>query len=317
MNPWTACARTWRAWGETCVMTEQDPRLYLVDSSIYVFRAWFTLPDTLLDAEGHPANAVYGFTDFVYRLLDWTRAEHIGFAFDESLSHSFRNEIYPDYKANRESAPEELKRQFRLCREFIDAIGFAEFGSDRYEADDLIGTLARREREKGRRISFITADKDLAQLVGDRDEWWEFTKNKRLNARGVKDHFGVRPDQIADQLAIAGDKVDNIPGVPGIGMATAAKLLKKFDSLDNLLDNIGDIGAMKVRGAARLQRLIDEHQDTVRLARRLTGIHCEAELPQGLRLKRKRPKGETLEAVFDRLGFSPARRERWQKLLFD
>ncbi len=296
-------------------MSQDTNRLYLVDSSIYVFRAWFTLPDSITDSAGNPANAVYGFTDFAYRLLDEVDPMHIAFAFDESLTTSYRNEIYPEYKANRESAPEELKYQFRLCREFLAAVGLTELGSSSYEADDLIGTLAKRERKKGFDITYVTGDKDLTQLVEGDDEWWEFAKDKRLDSKAVEKEFGVRPDQIADQLAIAGDKVDNIPGVPGIGMATAAKLLRKFDTIEQLLSNIERIGEMKVRGAARLQNLIDEHQDTVRLSRRLTGIHCNAELPKGLRLKRKRPDSQSVEAIFDKLGFGDARRARWEALL--
>ena len=294
---------------------QNESTTYLIDSSIYVFRAWFTLPDSLTDAAGNPANAVYGFTDFVFRLLEQERPQRIGFAFDESLTTSQRNEIYPDYKANRESAPVELKYQFQLCRRFLRALGIAEFGSNRYEADDLIGTLARIEREQGQVLRIITGDKDLAQLIHPGDLWWEFGKDKRMDIKGIEKQFGVRPDQIADQLAIAGDKVDNIPGVPGIGMATAARLLKKFDNLDVLLSRIPEIANMKIRGAKRLMGLIEEYQDTVRLARRLTGIELEADLPAGLSLTPGVPASDTLNAMFDELGFSPTRRARWEQLL--
>jgi 5'-3' exonuclease len=253
--------------------------VYLVDSSIYVFRAWFVLPDTITDLNGNPVNAVYGFSDFVSQLLTQTRPSHIGFAFDESLSSSFRNEIYPEYKANRESAPEELKRQFLYCRQLLRFSGLAEFGSDRYEADDLIGTLSQRYGDREHSIHILTGDKDLAQLIRGEDTWWDYARNNRLNHKGIEKKFGVRPDQIADQLAIAGDKVDNIPGIPGIGMATAARLLKKFGSLDQILDNIDSISDMKIRGARRIQELVEEHQDTVRLSRKLTHIERQAEIP--------------------------------------
>jgi len=212
-------------------VTQTSNPVYLIDSSIYVFRSWFVIPDTITDAEGNPANAVYGFTDFVYQFLAEQQPSHIGFAFDESLKTSYRNEIYPDYKANRESAPEELKRQFQYCRAFLRALGFAEFGSDRFEADDIIGTLAWRYRALGHDIHILTGDKDLAQLIREGDTWWDYARSNRLDSRGIEKRFGVRPERIADQLAIAGDKTDNIPGIPGIGMATAAKLLKRFDSL--------------------------------------------------------------------------------------
>jgi DNA polymerase I len=289
------------------------PPVYLIDSSIYVFRAWFVLPDSITDQEGNPVNAVYGFSDFVLQLLLESRPHYVGFAFDESLTSSFRNEIYPEYKANRESAPEELKRQFQYCRALLRASGLAEFGSNRFEADDLIGTLARQYREDEHDIHIVTADKDLAQLIGERDTWWDYARNNRLNSKGIEKKFGVKPQQIADQLAIAGDKVDNIPGIPGIGMATAAKLLRRFSDIDQLLDNIQNIGSMKVRGAGRLQALVDEHQDTVRLSRRLTHIALDADIafPD---LRPGEPDVEALEQLFTQLQFSPSRREQWSRL---
>lgn len=289
--------------------------LYLIDSSIYVFRAWFTLPDSIVDGEGHAANAVYGFTDFVYRFLDEVRPEYLVFTFDESLTSSFRNDIYPDYKANREAAPEDLKRQFRLCREFVRAIGLTELGSDRYEADDLIGSIAAQKRQTGQNITVVTADKDLTQLLGEGDLWWDFAKDNKLGPKQVLKKFGVKPEQIADQLAIAGDAVDNIPGVPGIGMATAAKLLTRFGSLNGLLANIDHIHTSKLRGAQRLQNLVQEHQDTIKLSAMLTPIHCDAELPEPLVLGRQKPQPGEPATMFDALGFARLRRDRWTALL--
>lgn len=290
------------------------PPVYLIDSSIYVFRAWFVMPDSITDRDDNPVNAVYGFTDFVYQFLSETRPEHIGFAFDESLATSHRNEIYPDYKANRESAPEELRRQFQYCRKFLRAIGLSECGSNRYEADDLIGTLARQYRERGHTIHIVTGDKDLAQLIDAGDSWWDYAHDKRLDSKGIEKKFGVRPEQIADQLAIAGDKVDNIPGIPGIGMATAAKLLRKFGDIDTLLDKLEEIGNMKVRGAKRLQDLVIEHQDTIRLSRQLTRIHLEVDTDVSP-LTAKSPDAQVMQDLFDQLRFSPERQRRWQQLI--
>ena len=294
-------------------MTQVNKPVYLVDSSIYVFRSWFVMPDTITDAEGNPANAVYGFTDFVYQFLAEQQPSHIGFAFDESLKTSYRNEIYPDYKANRESAPEELKRQFQYCRAFLRALGFAEFGSDRFEADDIIGTLAWRHRALGHDIHILTGDKDLAQLIREGDSWWDYARSNRLDSRGIEKRFGVRPERIADQLAIAGDKTDNIPGIPGIGMATAAKLLKRFDSLDRLLEEVDEISTMKVRGAKRLQDLVTEHQDILPMARRLTGIVTDMALEERP-LEPAEPDIEGLDTLTDQLDFSPARKQRWMEL---
>ena len=289
---------------------------YLIDSSIYIFRAWFTLPDTLVNEAGEPVNAVYGFTDFVAALLDETQADLMSFAFDQSLTSSFRNTIYPLYKANREPAPEELKRQFSYCRRFIEALGLAHLSSDRYEADDLLGSAAQQARLLGHKVTILSADKDLAQLIEEHDIFWNYAKNERLSPQKIEQQFGVRPDQIADQLALAGDKVDNIPGVPGVGMTTAARLLNKFDSIDNLLNNIEAISSMKIRGARRIQDLIEEHQDSVRLCKRLTEIKCDAQPLNGsFRLQREPPDQVALTELFDELGFGSIRRQRWQKLI--
>ncbi len=289
--------------------------VWLVDASIYIFRAWFVLPDSITDYDGNPANAVHGFIDFVRALLENERPRWIGFAFDQSLSSSWRREIYPAYKANRPPAPEELKRQFRYCREFIDALGIRAAASDRHEADDIIGTWRTIAASNGQRAHILTGDKDLAQLVGPDDLWWEYGKGIRLTAKGIEKKFGVRPDQMADLLAIAGDSSDNIPGVPGIGMATAAKLLKKFDCIDNLLSRTPEIGRARLRGAKRLQRLVEEHRDTIELSRRLTTIACDIDdAAVTAPLDRGAVDHTALGALFERLRMPPARREAWRRL---
>ncbi len=288
---------------------------YLIDSSIYVFRAWFTLPDSLRNGNGDPVNAVYGFIDFVAGFLEETNPKHISFAFDQSLTSSFRNTIYPPYKANRDPAPDELKLQFDYCRRFIEAAGFPILSSDRYEADDLLGTAATKAREQGHNVTILSADKDLAQLIEDDDLLWDYARDRRFNPKKIKEHFGVRPDQIADQLALAGDKVDNIPGVPGVGMTTAARLLNKFDTIDILLKNISSISDMKMRGAKRIQGLIEEHQDMILLCKKLTEIKCDAETSYGsYDLSRSQCDFTEMQELFDELGFGNLRRERWKKL---
>jgi len=293
-------------------VTQPEHRAFLVDASIYVFRSWHVLPESIRDAEDEPANAVYGFVDFLVQFLARAAPTHVAVAFDESLESSVRNDIYPAYKANRESAPESLKRQFRLCRELTAAAGLAGFASPRFEADDLLATLAGRLHAHGFRHTVVTGDKDLAQFVADGDEWWDFARDRRLDARGVHKHFGVAAAQIADLLALAGDKIDNIPGVPGIGQATAAKLLTRWGDLDTLFANLDGVRTMKFRGAARIADLLATHEPTVRLARRLTGmLEADAlpEHPDGL--ARRAPDGPALTALFDRLGAGPERRARW------
>src|SRR5512137_427119 len=149
------------------------PVLYLVDASVFIFRAYYSVPLEFTDRDGNPVNAVHGFARFLGDLLERESPDHVAVAFDESLEQSYRNEIYPAYKANREPAPPELKRQFGLCRELVRAFGVAEFGSSRYEADDIIGTLAALARREGQAVTIVSRDKDLTQLVTARDTYWD------------------------------------------------------------------------------------------------------------------------------------------------
>lgn len=294
----------------------RQQRAYLIDSSIYVFRAWFTMPDDLMDRDGNPANAFYGFADFLLGLLEREQPTHIACAFDQSLARSYRNEIYPAYKANRDPAPPELLRQFGYCRELVRAAGIAEFASNRYEADDIIGTLSCLMRKNGFINYIISGDKDLTQLLSEHDFWWEYGKDKRMQRNDVYKQFGVYPEQIADLLALAGDAVDNIPGIPGVGLKTAAQLLAKFGSLENTLDNIEQIGQMKFRGAKRVQLLVKEHQGMARLSKQLTLIVHDENLPTEHHALTRQPyKREELEDLFEQINFGKFRRQRWHAVL--
>ena len=285
------------------------PRVYLIDASIYVFRAWHVLPDTLVDRQGEPAHAVHGFVDFLAQFHQLVRAEHVAVCFDTSLTHSARNELFPAYKANRDPAPPELIAQFRRCREITRQAGFAEFANRRFEADDLIATLCGVAHADGHPATVVTGDKDLAQLVRDDGEWWDFARDRRLNADGVRKTFGVRPDQIADMLALAGDRIDNIPGVPGIGVSTAGRLLSRWDNLDTLYANLPGVSTMKFRGAARIARLLAEHESTVRLARQLTGMLEADGLPERVALLQRQPADRNgLDRELDDLGMSEGHR---------
>lgn len=291
---------------------------WLVDSSIYVFKAWYTRPDDLLDASGQPIKATLGFIDFAFRLLSTEKPRHIAFAFDESLQTSHRKEIYPEYKANRSPAPESLRRQFRLCRQFLETLGIHQAASLSYEADDLIGTWASALRNNDMSINVITADKDLAQLIHQDDFWWEYEQNKKLDSKMITKRFRAKPRQIADQLAIAGDKSDNIPGVPGLGMSTAGKLLRKFNTLENLLSSIPEISSIQIRGAKRVQDLIEEHQDTIRMSRKLTGICCDIEAVDEQLFDLTKKNSDFNESDFvslcEQLTLSPIQQKEWLAL---
>lgn len=286
-------------------------RVWLIDTSIYVFRPWFTrLPQPLLSRDGHSIQAVLGFLRFVYQLLKAEQPKFIGFAFDTSLQTSTRKLIYPAYKANRSPAPPELKQQFQWCREFLAALGLVQTASVHYEADDIIGTWVHYYRQQSQPCMIISGDKDLAQLVGEQDCWWDYGTRKALNEGGIKQAFGVWPKQIPDQLALAGDSVDNIPGIPGIGMSTAAKLLHKFADTEILLSRIPEIGQMKTRGAKRLQALVQEHQATIRLARQLTDIYTDVpNIP--LDLQRQPKDLPRLQTLCEYLGLTEQQYELW------
>lgn len=287
------------------------PELVLVDASLYVFRAWHSMPDEFTDSEGRPVNAVHGFARFLLELLERGQPGHIAIAFDESLESSFRNEIYPAYKANREPAPESLKHQFRLCAEFARALGLCTMVDGHYEADDLIGTLLARQRRAGFRGLIVSADKDLSQLLEAGDTQWDYARNQRWGADGVKERLGVEAHQVADYLGLAGDSVDNIPGVPGIGAKTAAALLEHFGSLDALLARSAEVPFLRLRGAAAHAKRLDEHREMALLCRQLATIALDAPLADDIGdARRAAPQRALLEDLLQRLRAGPMTRRR-------
>ena len=295
-------------------MTDNKRCVYLVDASIYIFRAWFSVPDSITNTAGEPINALHGFAGFLAGFLQEVNPDHVAMVFDESLTTSFRNDIYPEYKANRETPPDDLKQQFAWCRQLIEALGLAGFSSDRFEADDLIGTLAVRLRDKGFTAVIVSADKDLAQLLESGDMLWDYARNRKHRHADIKQWLGVEAHQVADWLALTGDTVDNIPGVPGIGAKTAASLLDGFESLDRLYANLGAVAGSGVRGAARVQKLLETHADTVQLARQLTGIAIDPDMRVGVRdVQRRRISGDAVTTVCDDLGLGRMTRQRLLK----
>lgn len=252
--------------------------LYLVDASLYVFRAWHSMPDEFQDADGWPTNAVHGFARFLLELLEQERPTHIAIAFDEALDSCFRNRLYPAYKGNREPAPDELKRQFTHCKALCSALGLSVQAHGEYEADDLIGSALHHARPRGYRGVIVSADKDLSQLLMSDDEQWDFARGMRWGMPGVKARHGVEAHQIADYLALAGDAVDNIPGVTGIGAKSAAILLAHFGTLDILLGRIDEVGFLRLRGATQMAVRLREQREHALLWRQLATIALDAPL---------------------------------------
>jgi len=288
--------------------------VYLIDASVYVFRAYFAIPDHITDPAGNPVNAVYGFARFLAEFLDECQPQYVAVAFDQSLTTSFRNDIYPDYKANREKPPAELKAQFAHCRALCDALGLQQLASPAFEADDLIGTLASLAHSAGLPVTIVSRDKDLAQLIRQDDIYYEFASRSRMDYDGVAAKFGVPPERIGDWLALTGDSVDNIPGVPGIGPKTATALLAGFADIDALYAALDEVADLPIRGASKLPQRLKRHTAEVELARQLTHIKCDIPLDIALDDLRRQPTGVGLDSLFDELGFGQQLRQELRRL---
>tara|TARA_R110002096_G_scaffold154_2_gene709 strand:+ start:21569 stop:22459 length:891 start_codon:yes stop_codon:yes gene_type:complete len=288
---------------------------YLIDASVYVFRAYYSMPDDMVDDQGNPINAFYGFCRFIGDFMEKVTPEYVAILFDQSMTESFRTAIYPEYKANRDPAPPELIRQFEQCRRYVRALGLMEQSSPVYEADDLIGTLVHHGRRLGRPSTIVTRDKDLTQLLSKDDIFWDFSGKGKLRYEQIPDSFGVWPEQIADFLALAGDAVDNIKGVPGVGKKTAVGLLQHFSSLDDIYANLDRIHEVNVRGAKTLAAKLDTYRDDAFLARQLTGIACDAPLDDAERaLQPSAPRLGEINALFDEAGIGTALRRQAERV---
>ncbi|WP_299414121.1 DNA polymerase I [uncultured Sulfitobacter sp.] len=239
--------------------------LHLIDGSAFIFRAYHALPPLTRKSDGLPIGAVSGFCNMLQRYVEGNAGgdvTHVAVIFDKG-SHTFRNDMYDQYKANREAMPEDLRPQMPLTREATHAFNIACEEKEGYEADDIIATLAVQAREAGGRCTIISSDKDLMQLVGGGVEMFDAMKNNLIDREGVHAKFGVYPERVVDVQALAGDSVDNVPGAPGIGIKTAALLINEYGDLDALLERAGEIKQPK-----RRQTLID-NADQIRLSRKL------------------------------------------------
>jgi len=289
--------------------------VFLLDASMYVFRAWHSMPSQFFDVDGAPVNAVHGFTRFLIEFIERTRPTHAAAAFDISLTSSFRNALYPAYKANRDPAPPELKRQFEYCREIAFALGLTVFADAAYEADDLIGSALHALRAHGFRAVIVSADKDFGQLLDGDDEQWDYARNLRWGSAGVHAKMGVHAHQVIDFLALTGDAVDNIPGVPGIGPRSAAALLAHFGTLDALLARIAEVPYLRIRGAAALTAKLRAHAQQALLSRQLATIALDAPVPRAPEaLLRRMPDAQALDILCERVRIGPMTRARIHKL---
>ncbi|MCI5045166.1 MAG: DNA polymerase I [Aquisalinus sp.] len=256
---------------------KKGDRLYLVDGSSYIFRAYHALPPLTRKSDGMPVGAVSGFCNMLWKLLadvnddavkEMGTPTHFAVIFDHS-SHSFRNDLYSEYKANRDAPPEDLRPQFGLIRDAVRAFGLPCIEMEGYEADDLIATYAQSADKEGAETVIISSDKDLMQLITDNTTMYDTMKSRKIGRAEVIDKFGVEPEKMIDLQALTGDSVDNIPGVPGIGPKTAAQLLDEYETLENLLEQADGIKQKK-----RRENLIEFAEDA-RLSKELVTLKTD------------------------------------------
>ena len=238
--------------------------LLLIDGSGYIFRAYHALPP-MTRPDGTPVNAVYGFTSMLTKLVEDSDADYLAVIFDTARK-TFRSDIYPEYKAHRPPPPEDLVPQFSLIRDSVTAYGLPQAEMEGYEADDLIATYAKEAATKGLKVTIVSSDKDLMQLIDDNVSMQDPMKGTAISYEEVEKKFGVKPNQVVDVQSLAGDSSDNVPGVPGIGIKTASELINQYDSLENLLKNVEKIKQNKRR------QTLTENQDKAILSKKLVTL---------------------------------------------
>jgi len=276
--------------------------LFLIDGSGFIFRAYFAMAYSgrggMTNPEGTPVGAVFGFTNMLLKMLRDYDAPYLAVVFDAARAN-FRNEIYPEYKANRDETPDDLKPQFPLIRDAVEAFDIPAMELEGYEADDLIAAYTKLARAQGKDVVIVSSDKDLMQLVGPGVRMLDPMKGKFIDEAGVVEKFGVTPDKVVDVQALAGDSSDNVPGVPGIGVKTAALLINEYGDLDTLLERAEEIKQNK-----RRESLI-EHADLARISKKLVKLDDEAPVPIPLDdLKTHDPDKPELMAFLAKHGFN-------------
>ncbi len=282
-------------------MTDPDKQLLLVDGSSYLYRAYHALPP-LTSPSGEPTGAIYGVISMLRRLIQDYRPVHMGVVFD-APGKTFRDELFAEYKANRPPMPDDLRAQIKPLKQAVEAMGLPLIEIQGVEADDVIGTLAVRGRDAGLTLLISTGDKDMAQLVNGEVTLLNTMSNTVLDRDGVVNKFGIPPECIIDYLALVGDSVDNIPGVPKVGPKTAVKWLNEYGSLDGIREHADEIGG-------KVGENLRAHLDELALSQQLATIHCDVELPiEPLDIRLADPKRDELITMFKSLGFNTWLRE--------
>lgn len=273
--------------------------LLIIDGSSLLYRAFYAIP-SLTDSQGRPTNAVYGFLNMLLKLYEQLEPHYVAVAFDKD-KHTFRNDLYDGYKATRKPAPDDLRPQFPLIREVLECLGIHVLELEGYEGDDIIGTVARQMEAKDFHIDIVTGDRDALQLV-DENVTVHLTKKGITNMLAVTPdvmaaEYGYAPSQVVDMKALMGDTADNIPGVPGVGEKTAAKLIAQFQHVETLYDRIGEVKGKK------LQEKLADNKDKAFLSKELATICCSVPVEYSLDMFLPQPRKEDVSALFRSLGF--------------
>src|SRR5437764_1132208 len=273
------------------------PVVYLVDGSSYVYRAFFAIRQQLATSRGLPTKAVFGFKNMLQKLIRDEQALYLGVAFDER-GPTFRHDMAPTYKAHRPPMPEDLALQVPYIHRLVEAFDIPKLHLAGYEADDILGTLARRFEAEGYAVVLVSGDKDLCQLVTEHTTIWDTMKDQRIGVAEVRERFGVGPEGVIDVLGLMGDSSDNIPGVPGVGEKTAKELLAEFGSIEALLARLDEVKRPKLRENLR------QHAEAARQSRLLATIDLQTPIAVTLQeLTVGEPRLEELRALYEELEF--------------
>ena len=272
--------------------------LYLIDGSSYIFRAYYGIRQFLSTSKGFPTNALYGFINMLQKVVKDEKPDYLVVTFD-SKEKTFRHEMYADYKANREAPPEDLAKQFPYFEPLVQAFNIHSVRVPGYEADDIMGTLAKKGAEEGLQVVIVSGDKDMMQLIGPDIRMLDTMKNKWFDIEGVEEKFGVPPDQVIEVMGLMGDSSDHIPGVKGVGPKTATELIRKFGSIEELYERIDDVDKQKLR-----EKLVQDKEMAL-LSRQLVTINTSMELEFNLEDLKLKPSNNTeLKKLFSEFEFS-------------
>lgn len=286
--------------------------VFLIDSTAFVLKYWFAVPP--VKTKNYASIAAFlGFAGFIIRFLHDYQPKYISFAFDESLGTCFRNKIYSDYKKSREKAPDELKEQFVLCREFLTLMGLENNASKTHEADDILYTIAKNTKKLNLKNIVITNDKDLYQLIHKDDVWWNYA-DKRFTYNDLVKKLNFCPQDLSDFLGLMGDSVDNIPGAPGLGEKTALVLMAEYKSLDNIINNINSIPSRVGSKYKRFIKIIEDNKKIIYLSKKLATLDYISSIKTNLKsLEMQIINIDKIDEFFKKIGMREGQKNLWLK----